>query len=138
MKKQTSFIVIGFITIALLGLFLIMNSSKETSVEKTSMEASVQSFAEVKNTDEVEDTEHFHDEHEHDHSVEIEGREMKLLTIQQIADLWQTDSKELLNRIIQEFDFQEDYTTETILEDMRNEYKFSPAIIKDIAEEIKK
>lgn len=131
MKKQTSFIAIGFILIILLGLFLIMNSSKETLIEKTLMEASVQSSVEVENT------EHSSDNHEHDHFVEIEGSKMKQLTIQQVADLWQIDSKELLSRIIQEFDFQENYTTETILEDMRYEYKFSPSIIKDIAEKTK-
>ena len=131
MKKQTSFIAIGFILIILLGLFLIMNSSKETLIEKTLMGTSVQSSVEVENT------EHSNDNHEHDHFVEIEGSKMKQLTIQQVADLWQIDSKELLNGIIQEFDFQENYTTETILEDMRYEYKFSPSIIKDIAEKIK-
>ena len=131
MKKQTSFIAIGFILIILLGLFLIMNSSKETLIEKTLMGTSVQSSVEVENT------EHSNDNHEHDHFVEIEGSKMKQLTIQQVADLWQIDSKELLNGIIQEFDFQENYTTETILEDMRYEYKFSPSIIKDIAEKTK-
>ncbi|MCK5282180.1 MAG: hypothetical protein KAK00_02125 [Nanoarchaeota archaeon] len=73
----------------------------------------------------------------HDHSVEIEGSEMKQLSVQQAADLWEIDSEVLLNEIIEEFDFKGEYTTETVLEDMRLEYKFSPAIIKDIAEDIK-
>ncbi len=81
-------------------------------------------------------SDHEHDEL-HDHSVEIEGSEMKQLSVQQVADLWEIDSEVLLNKIIEEFDFKGDYTTETVLEDMRLEYKFSPAIIKDIAEEIK-
>ncbi len=75
--------------------------------------------------------------HDHDHSVEIEGRAMKLLTVQEIADLWEIDAQTLLNRIIEEFDFKGDYAIETTLEEMRLEYKFSPALIKDIAEEIK-
>jgi hypothetical protein len=73
----------------------------------------------------------------HDHSVEIEGSDMKQLSVQEVADLWEIDSEVLLNEIIKEFNFKGEYTTETILEDMRLEYKFSPAIIKDIAEEIK-
>jgi len=77
-----------------------------------------------------------HDE-EHDHSVEIEGSAMKQLTVQQVADLWEIDSQKLLDRIVEEFEFKDNYTTKTTLEEMREEYKFSPAIIKDIAEEIK-
>ncbi len=76
-----------------------------------------------------------HDEHEH--SVEIEGKEMKLLSVQEVADLWEIDSEVLLSRIITEFDLKESYTVDTILEDIREEYAFSPALIKDIAEEIK-
>ncbi|RLG13270.1 MAG: hypothetical protein DRN71_05160 [Candidatus Nanohalarchaeota archaeon] len=75
---------------------------------------------------------------EHDHSVEIEGSEMKSLTIQQVADLWEIDSELLLSRIIEEFDLKGSYTVDTVLEDIREaEYKFSPAQIKDMAEEIK-
>jgi hypothetical protein len=76
-------------------------------------------------------------DHDHDHFAEIEGKEMKSLTVKQVADLWEIDSDILLQRIIEEFDFKGDYTSNTMLEEMRLEYKFSPAIIKDIAEEIK-
>ena len=76
-------------------------------------------------------------EHEHDHSVEIEGKEMKSLTIQEIADLWEIDSETLLSKIIEEFEFENDYTVDTVLDAMRGEYPFSPAAIKDIAEELK-
>ena len=78
-----------------------------------------------------------HDDELHDHSVEIEGKDMKLLTVQEVADLWEIDSEVLLSRIITEFDLKESYTVNTILEDIREEYPFSPAIIKDMAEEIK-
>ena len=77
------------------------------------------------------------DEELHDHSVEIEGSEMKQLTVQQVADLWEIDSQKILDRIVEEFEFKGNYTTETTLDEKREEYKFSPAIIKDIAEEIK-
>ncbi len=75
---------------------------------------------------------------EHDHSVEIEGHEMKSLTVQEVANLWEIDSEALLSRIITEFDLHGSYTVNTVLEDIRQEeYKFSPAQIKDLAEEIK-
>ncbi|MCK5477092.1 MAG: hypothetical protein KAI55_04185, partial [Candidatus Aenigmarchaeota archaeon] len=74
----------------------------------------------------------------HYHSVEIEGSEMKQLTVQQVADLWEIDSQKLLDRIIKEFGLKGNYTTENVLDEIREEYKFSPALIKDIAEEIKK
>ena len=79
------------------------------------------------------------DEHdaEHDHSVEIEGSEMKFLTVQEVADLWEIDSEVLLLRMITEFDLKEVYTINSVLEDIRGEYAFSPALIKDMAEEIK-
>ena len=83
------------------------------------------------------DLTHDDHDHEHEHSVEIEGSAMKLLTVQEIAGLWEIDAQTLLNRIIEEFDFKGDYTIETTLDEMRLEYKFSPAVIKDIAEEIK-
>ncbi len=78
-----------------------------------------------------------HIDDDHDHSVEIEGSDMKTLSVQEVADLWEIDSTELLGAIIKEFDFKREYNTDTILEDMRAEYKFSPAIIKDLAEELK-
>ncbi|MCD4740151.1 hypothetical protein K8R43_03085 [archaeon] len=82
--------------------------------------------------------EHSHDEdHVHDHSVEIEGKELKALSIQEVADLWEIESDILLSELIQEFDLKESYTKDSILEDIREEYAFSPALVKDIAEELK-
>ena len=129
------FISIILIITGLIGAFLIMDCFKEASLEANVQDSVEVDSINIENNDHSE--EKFEDDHEHDHSVEIEGSEIKLLTIQKIADLWEINSEKLLGRIIQEFDFQENYTTETILEEMRNEYKFSPAIIKDIAEEIK-
>lgn len=73
----------------------------------------------------------------HDYSIEIEGQEMKLLTVEQVADLWEINSELLLNEIVKKFDFKEEYTIDSTLDEMRVEYKFSPAMIKDIAEEMK-
>jgi len=90
-------------------------------------------------TTEETESEHEHDEdHEHDHSVEIEDSAMKALSIQEVADLWEIDSEVLFSEIVIEFDLQGDYTVDTILEEIREaEYKFSSAIIKDLAEKIK-
>jgi hypothetical protein len=77
------------------------------------------------------------EEHEHEHSVEIEGKEMRDLTVQEVADLWEIDSGVLLSGIIEEFGLKENYNEDSILEDIREEYKFSPALVKDMAEEIK-
>lgn len=129
MKKSTSLIIIALITIGLLGVFFIRNLSNNAPIVPNKFDSSG-------NSNLVNHNKKYQD-HDHDHSVEIEGRKMKLMTIQQIADLWQIDSKNLLNTIIQEFDFKGNYTVETVLEEMRNEYKFSPAVIKDIAEKIK-
>lgn len=73
----------------------------------------------------------------HDHSVEIEGKDMKLLSVREVAELWEIDSEILLSRIIEEVELTGNYTVETTLEEMREEYPFSPALIKNIAEDIK-
>lgn len=129
-----SFIIIILAVAGLSGAILIMNYLKENSTENNAQNIVENNSVENDNDQEVK----FEDDHEHDHSVEIEGSEVRTLTVQEVADLWEIDSEELLSRIIQEFNFQGNYTTETVLEDMREaEYKFSPAIIKDLAEEIK-
>lgn len=121
MRKTISLIFMGLS----MGLFLTagcINNSSETMVTDTS--------------DSIEVEEHEHDE-EHDHSVEIKGSEMKSLTVQEVADLWEIDSELLLSKIIEKFELKENYTVNSVLDGMREEYKFSPAIIKDLAEEIK-
>ena len=85
---------------------------------------------------ESQEHEHEHDD-EHYHSVEIEGSEMKFLTVQDVANLWEIDGEILLLRIVAEFNLEGDYNVGSILEDIRGEYAFSPALIKDMAEEIK-
>lgn len=134
----------------LLGAILIMNYSKENLTENRTVDVVENTFennetcegedCEIEKLDDedIDEREHFSDDHEHDHSVEIEGSEIKRLTIQEVANLWEINSEELLGRIILEFSLEGNYTTGTTLEYIRDEeYKFSPAIIKDIAEEIK-
>ena len=78
------------------------------------------------------------EEHEHDHYVQIEGSEMKALSVQEVAELWEIDPEVLLSEIIAEFDLQKEYDVDVTLEEIRQaEYKFSPAIIKDLAEEVR-
>ena len=107
MKKEILFGAF-LITLVIIGIFFIVNYSSDE-----------------------------HDDELHDHSVEIEGSEMKSLTVQEVADLWEIDSEVLLLKIITEFELDENYTIYSILEEMREEYAFSPALIKDMAEEIK-
>ncbi|MCK5490604.1 MAG: hypothetical protein KAI67_02055 [Candidatus Pacebacteria bacterium] len=105
-------------------------TQKNISEEDTAKEI----ISENEKHEEHEDDE----EHEHDHFMEIEGSAMKALTVQKVADLWEINADVLLLEIIAEFDLQGNYTVETILEEIRDaEYKFSPAIIKDLAEETK-
>jgi hypothetical protein len=90
------------------------------------------------NVELIEPEKHDHDDdHEHEHSVEIEGREMRMLTIQEIADLWEINSEDLLYAIITEFDLKKEYTQDTLLDVIRLEHKFSPGLIKDLAEDLK-
>ena len=77
------------------------------------------------------------EEHEHDHSVEIGGSEMKSLTVREVGELWEIDSEVLLSRMIAEFELEGDYDVDSVLEDIRVEYAFSPVLVKDMAEEIK-
>ena len=64
------------------------------------------------------------EEHGDDYSVEIEGSEMKELTVQEVADLWEINSEALLSRIILEFDLNETYNIADNLEHIREEYPF--------------
>jgi hypothetical protein len=82
-------------------------------------------------------SDHSHDDHDEHYSVEIEGSEIKKLTIQEVAELWEIEAECLLNHTIAEFDLKNEYTKLSTVEDLRAEYKFSPAQIKDIAEKIK-
>lgn len=106
------------------------HSQSEPTEESTETETTEEEAVTEDSSEEVE-------EHEELYSVEIEGTEMKLLTIEEIANLWEIDANELLKGIVNEFDLEESYETSDILNTLRDEYKFSPALVKDIAEEIK-
>lgn len=75
---------------------------------------------------------------EHEYSVQIEGSEIKKLSIRQIATMWEINDQGLLDKIVAKFDLKNKYTTDSVIDDLRKENKFSPAMIKEIAESMKK
>jgi len=77
------------------------------------------------------------EEHNTDYSVEIEGQEMKQMTITQVANLWGINETKLLEAIKNDFNLVGNYNPNNTLNDIREEYPFSPAMIKKIAEDIK-
>ena len=127
--------IILIITAVLFGVvvgYVIKCSTTEMETQGTVFEEKT-----ISEHEEHTSEEHEH-EHEHEHFVEIEGNTMKALTVQEVADLWEIDAEILLSEIIAEFELQGDYSVDTVLEEIRDaEYKFSPAMIKDFAEEIK-
>ena len=127
-----------FIAVALLIAGVIIGlglSSIDT--ESNSQNIEVEEEVVQNQEDQANDQEE-HAEDEHDYTVEVEGSAMKALTVVEVAELWEIDPELLLEDIVQEFDLQEEYTIETTLEEIRErEYKFSPSIIKDLAEALK-
>jgi len=83
-----------------------------------------------------EDTGCKHEGAGEEHVVEIRGRDMKSLTIREIAVLWGIDPNELLDAIVQRFALQGSYSTENALDDLRAERRFPPADVKTIADSI--
>lgn len=131
--KKIILIIITLTLIVVVGYVIKYSAIEQKTQENVSEEITP---SEHETAEEIIDENDEHDEH--DHSVEIEGSEMKNLTVQEVAILWEIDAEILLTEIIAEFNLKGDYTVETVLEEIRDaEYKFSPAIIKDLAEEIK-
>ncbi|GAB4114830.1 MAG: hypothetical protein Kow00103_09160 [Candidatus Caldatribacteriota bacterium] len=75
---------------------------------------------------------------EEEYSVEISGSKLKNLTIQEIAQLWEIEAEELLSRLKKDLLLTQDYTIENTIEDLRNEMRFSPSVVKRVAEDLKK
>lgn len=135
--KKIILIIITLILIVVVGYVI-----KYSAIEQETQENISEEIAPSGHETDEETMDENYDEHEdhdeHDHSVEIEGSEMKNLTVQEVADLWEIDAEILLSEIIAEFNLKGDYTADVVLEEIRDaEYKFSPAIIKDLAEKIK-
>jgi hypothetical protein len=76
------------------------------------------------------------DEEDH-YFVEISGRELKYLTIQEFAKLWEVDENDLLKALIDTFNLELSYSLDSTIKDMRDEYRFSPDEAKDVAESLR-
>lgn len=134
--KKIILIIIAFVLGVIIG-YTIKSSTIEPATQKNISEEGVIEETVSKHGEHEEHTDEEH-EHEHEHFVEIEGSVMKAMTVQEVADLWEIDAEILLLKIITKFELRGDYSINTVLEEIRDaEYKFSPAIIKDLAEEIK-
>jgi len=75
---------------------------------------------------------------EEEYSVEIPGSRMKTMTIDEIAQLWDIDATQLLNKLKGDLLLKMDYSINNTVEDLRAEVRFSPSIIKGVAENLKK
>ena len=67
----------------------------------------------------------------------VSGMEMKTMTIADIATLWGIDAGKLLDGIQNEFELSQQYSVNSTIDDLREEYRFSPYQIMEIAERIK-
>jgi len=67
----------------------------------------------------------------------VNGMEMKAMTIEEIAALWGVDAGELLEGIQNEFELTQEYNIGSTIDDLREEFRFSPYQIMEIAEKIK-
>ena len=69
--------------------------------------------------------------------VYVSGIEMKTMTIAEIAALLGIEAGELLDGIQNEFELTQEYNISSTVEDLREEYRFSPYQIMEIAQRIK-
>lgn len=119
----------------LLNAYLIGTLSTSATTTSTSNITSVTSTPTTTTETETETEDHV--EGDEEYFVEIEGSEMKALSIAQVAKLWEIDAQVLLNEVVKALNLKGNYTVDSVLNDMRVEYKFSPAQIKDVAEAIR-
>ncbi len=68
--------------------------------------------------------------------LEINAAELQDMTIAQIAVRWSIDADDLLAKLIDTFNLEEEYTTEDTLNDLRAEYRFSTSVLKDILKDL--
>jgi len=69
--------------------------------------------------------------------VHINGRELKIMSIEKIAQVLGIDANQLLEEIKNEFGLTRKFNIGNTLDDLRGEYRFSPYQIMEIAERIK-
>ena len=67
----------------------------------------------------------------------VNGREMKTMSLEKLAQVWGIDANQLLEEIKNEFKLTEEYNINSTIDDLRGEYRFSPYQIMEIAERVK-
>jgi len=74
---------------------------------------------------------------EEDYSVEISGSQLRGMTITEIARLWEIDADSLLQRLSENLLLENHYTIISTINELRAEMRFSPSLVKMVAEELK-
>ena len=67
----------------------------------------------------------------------VSGREMKTMSFEKLAQIWEIDANQLLEEIKNEFKLTQEYNINNTIDDLRGEYRFSPYQIMEIAQRIK-
>lgn len=74
---------------------------------------------------------------EKEYSVEISGNRLRNMSITEIAQLWNIDAHQLLQALEENLLLKADYHIENTINDLRIEMRFSPSLVKMVAEELK-
>jgi len=70
-------------------------------------------------------------------SINLNGRDLKTMSFEKLAQVWGVDANQLLEEIKNEFKLTQEYNISNTIDDLRGEYRFSPYQIMEIAERIK-
>ncbi|OFW47444.1 MAG: hypothetical protein A2163_00585 [Actinobacteria bacterium RBG_13_35_12] len=68
--------------------------------------------------------------------INLNGRELKTMSFEKLAQVWGVDANQLLEEIKNEFKLIQEYNINNTIDDLRGEYRFSPYQIMEIAERI--
>ncbi len=74
---------------------------------------------------------------EEEYSVEISGNQLKVMSINEIAQLWEINANSLLQKLKENLLLVNDYTVNSTINELRAEMHFSPSLVKITAEELK-
>ena len=69
--------------------------------------------------------------------INLNGRDLKTMSFEKLAQVWGVDANQLLEEIKNEFKLTQEYNISNTIDDLRGEYRFSPYQIMEIAERIK-
>ena len=71
-----------------------------------------------------------------EYPVHINGRDLKIMKISEVAQVWGIDGDGFLAEMTKEFNLQQEYTTDNTIDDLRGEYRFSSYQIMEIVDRI--